>query len=284
MGRKVERNILKKGDVAYFSSRQFFPKSIRNDIAKLYSFVHVVSGYAASTPPGIEPFKYIVRRWQAIKKTKDFGHFKPLDKSIAERVLGNLCYLIHKYEFDVSWVDNFLKSVAMDMRSKSYATIHDTVDYLHGAAEVLALMVARIMKLPNASMHFAKMQGRAFEFVHFLRDLDSNSKLGRNYFPTSEIKKFGLDKLDETNALKHPDKFEKFMRFQIKRYRLWQEDANRGLQFVPRRMRVALRAAIDVYAWKVKKIEKDPYIVFEKKIRVRRHRVLRSAVRRFVRP
>lgn len=284
MGKRVERNILKKGSVAYYSSRKFFPKTTRDDIAKLYSFVHVLHGYVASVPSDIESFKYIVRRWAAIKKTQDFAHFKPLDKSIAERILGNICHIVHRYDVDESCIDNFLKSVAMDIRGKSYSTIHDTMDYLHGAAEGPALIVAKIIKLPNASMHFAKMQGRAFEYIHFLRDLDSDTKAGRNYFPSSEIKKFGLEKLDETNALKHPEKFEKFMRFQIKRYRLWQEDANRGLQFVPRRMRVALRAAIDVYAWKAKKIDKDPYIVFEKTIKARRHRVLRSAVRRFVRP
>jgi len=284
MGKKVERNILKSGDFAYYSSHQFFPKGTRDDIAKLYSFVRVVGDYAATEPSDIQSFKHIVRRWQVIKKTKDFGHFTPLDKSITERILGNICYIIHRFGCDESWVDNFLKSVAMDMRSKSYSTIHDTVDYMHGSAEVMALMIAKIMKLPNASMHFAKMQGRAFEYVNFMRDLNSDIKAGRNYFPQTEIKKFGLDKLDETNALKHPEEFKKFMRFQIKRYRLWQQDANRGLQFVPRRMKIALRAAIDMYAWMAKKIDKDPYIVFEKQIKPRRHKVLHYATRRLLRP
>lgn len=283
MVKRVEKNILKNGDVAYYFSRKFLPKSTRDDIARLYSFIHIVSSYATAEPSDIQSFKYIVRRWQAIKKTKDFGHFETLDKSIAERVLGNICHVVHRYDFDESWVDNFLKSVAMDIRIRSYSTIHDTVDYMHGSSEVLALMIAKIMKLPNASMHFAKMQGRAFEYVHFLRDLDYDTKAGRNYFPQTEIKKFGLDKLDETNALKHPEEFKKFMRFQIKRYRLWQQEADRGLQFVPRRMKIALRTAIDIYAWKAKKIDKDPYIVFEKRIKPRRSRVRRAAARRLLR-
>lgn len=284
MVKRVEKNILKKGDVAYYFSRKFLHKSTRDDIARLYSFIHIVSSYATAEPSDVQSFKYIVRRWQAIKKSKDFSHFVALDNSIAERVLGSVCHVAHRYDFDESWVDNFLKSVAMDIRSRSYSTIHDTVDYMHGSSEVLALMMAKIIKLPNASMHFAKMQGRAFEYVHFLRDLDYDIKAGRNYFPQNEIKKFGLDKLDETNALKHPEEFKKFMRFQIKRYRLWQQEADRGLQFVPRRMKIALRTAIDIYAWKAKKIEKDPYIVFEKRIKPRRHRVLRSAAHRFIRP
>jgi phytoene synthase len=145
-------------------------------------------------------------------------------------------------------------------------------------------MMAKIMRLPNASIHFAKMQGRAFEIINFMRDLNTDIAAGRNYFPLSEVKKFGLAKLDETNALKHPEEFKKFIRFQIKRYRLWQQDADKGLQFVPRRMKIAVHAAIDVYAWMAKKIDKDPYIVFEKRIKPRRTRVHRAVTRRLIRP
>ncbi len=284
MGKKIEKNILKKSDLAYFSSRKIIPKSTRSDIAKLYSFVRVVEDYASTDPVDIQSFKYIVRRWQAIKRTKDFGHFKPLDDTTAELVLGNICHIISRYDCDELWVDNFLKSVAMDMRHKSYSTIHDTIDYMHGSVEVLAQMMAKIMRLPNAIMHFAKMQGRAFKYINLLRDLGTDSKAGRIYFPQTEIKRFGLDKLDETNALKHPEEFKKFIRFQIKRYRLWQLDANRGLQFVPRRFKIALRGSIDTYAWMAKRIDKDPYIVFERHIKPRRHRIFRSSTRRFLRP
>jgi phytoene synthase len=284
MNKRVEKNILKKGDIAYYSSRQFFPKETRSDIAKLYSFVRVVSDYVYASPADIESFKYIVRRWQAIKKNKDFGHFKPLDNSINERVLSNICFIINHYDCDASWVDDFLRSMAMDIRAKSYNSIRDTVDYMHGSSEVIAQMMAKIMRLPNASIHFDKMQGRAFEIINFMRDLNTDIAAGRNYFPLSEVKKFGLAKLDETNALKHPEEFKKFIRFQIKRYRLWQQDADKGLQFVPRRMKIAVHAAIDVYAWMAKKIDKDPYIVFEKRIKPRRTRVHRAVTRRLIRP
>ena len=284
MNKRVERNILKKGDIAYYSSRRFFPNGTRDDIAKLYSFVRVVSDYVYANPADIESFKYIVRRWQAIKKAKDFGHFQPADKSLNERVLGNICYIIHRFDCDSSWIDSFLRSMTMDIRAKSYGNIRDTVDYMHGSSEVIAQMIAKIMRLPNASIHFAKMQGRAFEIINFLRDLSIDTSAGRNYFPQNEIKKFGLDKLDETNALKHPEEFKKFIRFQIKRYKLWQKDADKGLQFVPRRMKIALRTAIDMYAWMAKKIDKDPYIVFEKRIKPRRSKVARAATRRLIRP
>lgn len=284
MSIKVERNILKKGDIAYYSSRRFFPNNTRDDIAKLYSFVRIISDSVYASPADIESFKYIVRRWQTIKKSKDFGHFKPLDKSINERVLSNICYIIHHYDCEPSWVDSFLRSMAMDLRVKSYVNIRDTVEYMHGSSEVIAQIMAKIMRLPNASVHSAKMQGRAFEIINFLRDLSTDTAAGRNYFPSTEIRKFGLDKLDETNALKHPEEFKKFIRFQIKRYRLWQKEAEKGLQFVPRRMKIAVHAAIDMYAWMAKKIDKDPYIVFEKRIKPRRSKVARATARRLIRP
>lgn len=283
MTKRVEKNILKRGNLAYYCSRKYFSKNTRKDIAKLYSFVRTVDDFVRADEPDKEAFKNIVRRWQVIKKTKDLAHFTPLDDSITERVLGNICYVVNHYDCELFWVDNYLRSAAMDVRRKSYPTIRETADYMHGSSEVMSLMVSKIMRLPNASLHYAKLQGRAFEIMNFLCDLRADTAAGRIYFPENEIKKFGLENLDETNALKHPEGFKKFIRFQLKRYHLWQKEANRGLQFVPRRMKIPLRTAIDMYAWMAKKIDKDPYIIFERKITPSRIRIRRAAATRMFR-
>lgn len=281
MSKKLEKNILKYGDLAYFASRRLFPKGVRDDVSKLYSFVRVVNYSTEVNPHDVESFKYIVRRWQALKRKNDFGRFQPLDDSLLERVLGNICYVVHRFECDPTLIDDFLKSVARDFRPKPFSNIHETMDYIHGSAEVIGVLMAKVMKLPNASFHFAKLQARSFEFMNLLRDIHQDQAAGRQYFPVDELKKFGLEKLDETNALKKPVEFKKFMKFQIKRYRVWQKEAEKGLQFVPRRMRIAIRTSIDMYAWMAKKIDKDPYLVFEKKIKPRRSKVKRKTAQRF---
>lgn len=282
MSRRVEKKIIKRGSPLSYSSIRLFPKGTRDDLAKLYSFIRVVDECVDASPPDVETFKYIVRRWQSIKKSKDFGRFKAVDNSIPERVLGNICYVVHRFECDPAWVDAFLKSMAMDLRGKSYTTIRDTMDYMDGSSEVIGLLAAKTMRLPNASLHFAKLQGRALQFIHLIRDINEDALKGRRYFPSSEIKKFGLEKLDEANALKKPEEYKKFIRFQIKRYRVWQTEADKGLEFIPRRLRVALRTTIDMYAWTAKRIDKDPFIVFDKKVKPKKSKVIRRAARRII--
>ncbi len=276
----IERRIFKKGSTTYYFSSRFFPKGVRSDVLKLYSFVRVVDDFVDKTPPDIESFKSIVRRWQHTKKEKDFGRFVPADESIGERVLANLCYLIHRYSLDPAWVDDFLKSMAMDIRGKKYPTIRDTVDYIYGSAEVVGLMMAKTLQLPNAATHYAKIQGRAMQFINMIRDIPEDDNLGRCYFPQNELKKFGLSSLSETAALKNPEAFKQFIRFQIKRYRAWQDEANKGFEFIPRKLRVAIRTSVDMYDWTAKKIEKDPFIIFERKVKPKKSRVIRRAMRR----
>lgn len=282
MANKVERDIFKAGSNTYYFSSKLFPKGIRDDVFKLYSFVRIVDDYVDMTPSDIESFKYIVRRWTSLKKAADFGRFKPLDASLPERILGNICYVVHRFECDPEWIDSFLQSMAMDIRGKNYQTIQETMEYMYGSAEVVGLLMAKVLRLPNASMHFAKMQGRAFQFVNFLRDVSEDLELNRSYFPNSELKKFGLERLDETAALKNPEAFKKFIRFQIKRYRAWQDEASKGFQFIPRRLRVSIRTSVDIYSWTAKKIDKDPFIIFEKKVQPKKAKIVRRTVRRIV--
>jgi phytoene synthase len=280
MAKKIERDIFKNGSTTYYFSSKFFPKGIRDDVFKLYSFVRVVDDYVDMSPADIESFKYIVRRWQSLKKSADFGRFTPLDDSVAERVLGNICYIVHRFECDPAWVDSFLRSMAMDVRQKRYLKIEDTMEYMYGSAEVIGLLMAKTMRLPNAATHFAKQQGRAMQFINFLRDIAEDNELGRCYFPANELKKFGLSDLSEKTARDNPKNFEKFIRFQLKRYKAWQNEASKGFQYIPKRLRIPLRTAVDMYDWTAKQIEKDPFVVFEKKVKPKKGRVVRRAVRR----
>lgn len=284
MAKKIEREIFKTGSTVYYNSSRFFPKGVRDDVSKLYSFVRVVDDYVDMIPPDIESFKYIVRRWQAVRRKGDFGRFEPQDDSVAEKVLGNICYIIHRFECDPAWIDAFLRSMAMDIRPnpKRFQTIKDTMVYMYGSAEVIGLLMAKTMQLPNAASHFANIQGRATQYINFIRDINEDNELGRCYFPAAELKKFGLSDLSEATARANPKAFEKFMHFQLKRYRAWQHEANKGFQYIPKRLRISIRTAADMYEWTAKQIEKNPFIIYEKKVKPKRSRVVRRAARRVV--
>jgi phytoene synthase len=276
----LEKDIFKKGSTTYYWSSKFFPKEVRDDVFKLYSFVRVVDDMVDSVPPEIDRFKRIKKRWKTVKKELEKGIVtKPLDDSVDERIIANIAYIVHRYECDVIWVDAFLDSMQMDVDKKQYEKLEDTIEYIYGSAEVIGLFMARIMQLPIKPYEYARMQGRAMQWINFLRDIDEDNHLGRSYFPKNTLKKFGLKDLNKETVHANPDNFKKFMNEQLNLYEQWQSQADKGFSYIPKRLRIPLQTATDMYNWTAKEIRKDPFIIYQKKIKPNKRKVIKTAAK-----
>jgi phytoene synthase len=286
----LEKNIFRNGSTTYYWSSKFFPKGIRDDVFKLYSFVRVVDDMVDSIPADIQRFNRILKRWTTVKKQLLKNQLlAPLDGSVEERVLANMAYIVHRFDCDTDWVDAFLASMKMDIDNRSYSTIDDTIDYMYGSAEVIGLFMVKILNLPGQGigsgkpesevMHYARMQGRAMQYINFCRDIAEDIELGRCYFPDRTLKKHGLKDLSKSTAQKNKDSFRKFMIEQIELYETWQEEADKGLGYIPKRLRIPLQTATDMYNWTAEEIKKDPFIVYEKKLKPNKSRVIKTAAK-----
>lgn len=182
------------------------------------------------------------------------------------------------YGFDIAWVDAFLVAKAMDAAPKPYKTIDESLQYVHGSAEVIGHMVASILRLSKEAHHAAALQGRALQWLGFLRDIAADAERGRQRFPQKELKSAGLPNLSLKAAQKHPDAFRDFVHMQLNRYHAWQREAGEGLPHVPRRAKVAASVAADVGKYVAKQIAKDPFIVYEQKVTPPRSRLILSAI------
>jgi phytoene synthase len=276
----LEKDIFKKGSTTYYWSSKFFPKGVRDDVFKLYSFVRVVDDMVDSIPADIKRFNRMRKRWSTVKAELKKGNVpKALDDSVDETVLANMAFVVHRFECETQWVDAFLDSMQMDVDKKKYTTLEDTLDYIYGSAEVIGLFMARIMQLPIKPYEYAKMQGRAMQYINFLRDIDEDNQLGRCYFPESSLKKYDLKDLSKKTALGSKVNFKKFMLEQLSLYEQWQTEANKGFSYIPKRLRIPLQTATDMYNWTAKEIKKDPFVVYEKKIKPKKTKVLKTAAK-----
>jgi phytoene synthase len=277
---KIEKDIFKNGSTTYYWSSKFFPRSVRDDVFKLYSFVRVVDDIVDNVPADIARFNKIKKRWITVKKElKNKKVTKPLDDSVDERIIANIAYVVHRYDCDTTWVDAFLDSMQMDVDKKQYTKLEDTLEYIYGSAEVIGLFMARIMQLPIKPYEYARMQGRAMQWINFLRDIDEDNTLGRCYFPKSTLKKFGLNDLKQKTAQANPKAFKKFMTEQIGLYEQWQTEADKGFSYIPKRLRIPLQTATDMYNWTAKEIKKDPFIVYSIKVKPKKTKVLKTAAK-----
>jgi 15-cis-phytoene synthase len=291
--KSIEKNIFKAGSTTYYWSSKFFPKAVRDDVFKLYSFVRVVDDMVDQVPVEKQRFEHMCRRWKTVKKQLQSKHLPtPLNDSVDERVLANIAYVVHRYECDTKWVDAFLASMQMDVDKRSYETLDDTIDYIYGSAEVIGLFMAKILRLPGQGsgssnpepevLRYARMQGRAMQYINFLRDIAEDIELGRCYFPKRTLKKHMLEDLTQKTAQANPDAFKAFMHEQLSFYDNWQLEANKGFSYIPRRLLIPLKTAVDMYNWTAEEIRKDPFIVYEKQLKPNKSRVLKTATKNII--
>lgn len=274
-----DKDIFEAGSTTYFWSSSFFPRKVRDDVYKLYSFVRVVDDLVDQKKPDTASFEYVCMRWKKIKRSLGKPH-KKVDDSLLEHVLGNIAYVVHRYECDPRWVDYFLASMRMDIDGKKYYSLKDTLQYVYGSAEVIGLFMAKIMGLSDGAMDAAQMQGRAMQYINFIRDITEDTALKRRYFPAEELTMFGLKDLTRSEAERKPAEFREFMEFQIDRYEQWQKEAAKGFGFIPKRQRTALRTAVDMYNWTAGVIKDDPFVVFQKKVKPTKRRIITRGIAR----
>jgi phytoene synthase len=267
-----QRAIFRRGSRTYFNSSRFFPRSIRDDVVILYAFVRAADNFVDANPQQEEAFHRFREVYRRTLKGETSGD--PAVDSFVE--------LISRKNIAANWVTAFLDSMEMDLYRRTYATLAETEAYIHGSAEVIGFMMASIMELKKEAFESAGLLGKAMQYINFIRDIDEDSRLGRTYFPETDLSKHGLDSLNRDACLRKPESFSAFVRDQLERYIGWQILAERGFRFLSRSCLVPIKTASDMYKWTAKRIAKDPLIVYRTKIKPSRPRIFWKAARNYL--
>ncbi|MFC3157948.1 Phytoene/squalene synthetase [Chryseobacterium arachidis] len=160
---------------------------IRNPIYAIYGYVRLADEIVDSFH-GYDKARLLKKfrdeTWQALEEKISLN---PIIHSFQETV--------HRYAIDHKLIDQFLKSMAMDLEKIDYnSDLYK--EYILGSAEVVGLMCLQIFVEGNKEQFerlkpFAMKLGSAFQKVNFLRDMkDDFNILGRCYFPDLDISCF----------------------------------------------------------------------------------------------
>ena len=256
----VHTDTFKRGSTTYYNSSAFFPENVRNDVFVLYGFVRVADDFVDSVPQDESGFSAFCSAYRSAMAGVPSG----------DRIIDSFVDLMRRRDLDESWVDAFLHSMQLDLVKSTYDRMDETLEYIYGSAEVIGLFMAMLLGLPEQSYPYAQLQGRSMQYINFIRDLDEDAHLGRRYLP---ITGSGLPGLDSAAALQHRDRFKTFVRGQVEIYRMWQREAEHGYRFIPRRFLIPIKTASDMYGWTADRIEADPLIVFQRKVKPRKSRI-----------
>lgn len=250
-------SIFRKGSRTYFYSSIFFPLHIRKEVFILYGFVRKTDNFVDIIPQDGSGFYDFRKKYYQAKQGKPTGDI----------VIDSFVRLAKRKGFKDEWVDAFLHSMELDLNKSSYETIEEVLEYIYGSAEVIGLMMAKIIGLPEESFEHAKYLGRAMQYINFIRDIAEDLELGRTYFPQTDLRRHGLVNLTFEYVKDHPDDFTRFIQTQLDRYCHWQEQAEEGYYFIPKRYLISIKTASEMYHWTAEQIEKHPFIVYDMKVK-----------------
>lgn len=258
---KVSDQIFKQGSVTYYYSSLFFRGQVKKDVFALYSYVRVIVDIVDNTSPDLE---LLEQYWQTTLKEWNEGHTHNL---IVERFIE----LAKRKHFEWEWIEAFWQAMRSDLTKKKYNTFKELETYMYGSAEVVGKMMSVLLDLPKDAITAAALQGKAMQYVNFIRDVKEDIALGRNYLGYSE------------SLLHDPQAWATFLRTQIEHYQKLQQQAEKGYRFIPKKYLIPIKTASDMYAWTAQEIYNNPHIVLERKIKPRRVRVVYQLLENLIR-
>jgi 15-cis-phytoene synthase len=261
----IQTAVFKGGSRTYATSSVFFPAGIRRDVEILYGFVRVADDFVDAVPQNAAGFEALCSRYRAARAGLQTG----------DQIVDDFVELSRRKRFDPAWTEAFLDAMRADLERSTYDSLEDVTAYMYGSAEVIGLFMARIMDLPEEALPYARLLGRAMQYINFIRDIEEDIRLGRRYLP---LEGSGLSRLDRDEAARNPREFRRFIVRQLERYEAWQREATRGFRLIPWRYRVAIRTASDMYRWTARRIARDPGIVFQRKVKPGKPRIVLSAI------
>ena len=276
----VHNQIFKKASKTYYYSSIFFPPEIQTKISRLYSFVRIADDYVDSVPQNKNGFLEFRSNYNRLLENPSYEAQFIYSNNLDSEIIQSFISLIHEESFDLNWVESFLDSMQMDTEEAFvYQTMEQTKKYIYGSASVIGLFVSKILNLESESYRGAELLGDAFQYINFIRDIAEDVSVGRCYFPQTELEKFELLNLNEGECRAKPENFKRFIEAQVYTYSKWQLKAEDYFKFIPKKYRIAIATASDMYAWTGLEISRNPFLVFEKKVKPRKRRIFLTALK-----
>jgi phytoene synthase len=254
---KTIYSIFHNGSKTMFYSSLLFPKKIRNDIFNLYGFVRIADNLVDSMPQDKEGFYKFKKKYEQSQQGIITGDI----------VIDSFAELAERRNFDPKWTEAFLDSMEMDLTKKTYNTLDETLEYVYGAAEVIGLYMVNILGMNKKAYIFSRYLGRALQCINAIRDIAEDLEFNRSYFPLSDLEQYELEGLNYQYTKHHPQRFSEFIKSQISRYCHWQEIAEKGYRFIPKRYLICVKTVSDMYNWTAEQIIKNPFVIYKWKVK-----------------
>jgi phytoene synthase len=239
------------------------PKDKQQEVATLYTFLKSID-YFVTKGKRKEFFQWS-HDWQ------DSWNGELVDNAVIESFMD----LSYKYQFERKWIESFFASKKFDLEKKVCEHIADTIWYMYGSAEVIGLMFCRICNLDEQCEKYAALMGRSLQYLSFIRNMRKHLQQQKMYIPVPK----DMNGLSRPKTEKDRKAYTTHIQKQLTRYKSWMAEARKGFPFIPYKLRASVMTMADAYDWIAKQIERNPDVIFYKRIIIPTHIIKFYALR-----
>ncbi|KAL6873531.1 hypothetical protein ACP4OV_013613 [Aristida adscensionis] len=203
-------------------------------------------------------------RWE--KRLEDLFAGRPYDMLDAA-----LSDTISRFPIDIQPFRDMIEGMRSDLRKTRYKNFDELYMYCYYVAGTVGLMSVPVMgiapesKATTESVYSAALAlGIANQLTNILRDVGEDARRGRIYLPQDELAQAGLSDEDIFRGVV-TNRWRNFMKKQIKRARMFFEEAERGVTELSQASRWPVWASLLLYRQILDEIEANDYNNFTKR-------------------
>jgi len=266
--KKVVQQLTNQSQSNFGLSFFFLPKEKRQAMVTLYAFCRHVDDLVDNN---LASGQAEIDWWR--------GEIQQLKKGEAHHpISAELAKISQRFKIPVTYFDDLLKGVEMDLHKNRYQTFDELFDYCYHVASVVGLICLKIFETQEQETEkYAIHLGVALQLTNILRDIEEDMERGRIYLPQEELHQFGYTDKDLHHRT-YNQAFINLMRFQVDRAKEFYRKAE-GYSLTPDWKKCASAQIMgNIYYALLEEIEKSDYAVFEKRIRLTRSQKITIAL------
>lgn len=242
---------------SFYYSFLFLPPERRRAITALYAFCREVDDVVDELrDAGVARTK--LEWWQQeIERMVAGQPSHPVTRSLAPH--------LEHFDLTPARLIEVIDGMRMDLDQNRYLDFTGLSLYCRRVAGVVGEMASGIFgRTEAATLQYADSLGLAFQLTNIIRDVGEDARKGRIYLPLDELQRFEVG-VGELLGGRHSERFVNLMRFQAERARACYQRAYALLPEVDRRAQRPGLIMAAIYATLLDEIERDGFLVLDRR-------------------
>ncbi len=261
MDYSISANIIDKNKRSnFYYSFLMLPKPKREAINVVYAWCRIADDIVDEEASVSTKYQRLVH-WG---KEFELG----LAETSRYQLVNKLAQIIKRFNIPLDHFTELIKGMEMDLVKTRYETFRDLKEYCYRVASTVGLICTEIFGYKHEeAKEYSVNLGIALQLTNILRDVATDAKKGRIYLPQEDMDRFGYSE-EELFASKYNVKFQRMMKFEADRARLYFTEAIKHLSEDDKPLFIAALIMQEIYFRLLQDIENAEYNVFENRIKI----------------